>query len=524
MVKKPSGIRDRPEQLRPPVVKAESGTSSERYLAKLADRSFLNLWSYPSPYRDQKQGGTGDGKELCDLLVVCGAHVIIFSEKTIEWPNGEIEIAWSRWAKRAIRDSAKQTKGAERWITNFPDRVFLDRNCTIPFPIDLPPEGARQVHRVVVANGSARACQQNVPASSGSLIIRPSVLSESHWAGQDGVPVPFVVGDVDPTGSFVHVFNEAALDIVMAELDTITDFTDYLTKKAAFIRSGQLAEAQGEENLLAFYAVRTNPDGDHDFVVEAGQSPLSINYGQYERIIQDPQYQAKKRADKISYFWDRLIEEFTNHLLDGTSITLKGLEFDLRESELGVRHMALESRFARRLLSEAFTDALTKGRDSDKFARAIISPSGVKGSEIAFFMLTMKYLDWMEHQGGYEKYRQVRCAIAQIYARGLLERHSHLARVVGIACEPPDQGRGGSEDLIYAEQHDWTDEDRESIREECKASGVLQDLKERHFHGTEFPEIENSVNDRPAASPRGSHLNRKQRRTLAAKARRRKRI
>ena len=92
-----------------PVIKAEGVTASERYLAKLAEKSFLNLWSYPSPYRDQKQGGTGNGKELCDLLVVCGRHVIIFSEKTIEWPSGEIETAWCRWARRAIRDSAKQT-------------------------------------------------------------------------------------------------------------------------------------------------------------------------------------------------------------------------------------------------------------------------------------------------------------------------------------------------------------------------------------------------------------------------------
>jgi hypothetical protein len=83
--KKPPKINE-PEQLRPAIIKAEGSTEGERYLARIAERSFLNLWSYPAPYRDQKQHGVGDGKELCDLLVVCGDHIIIFSEKTIcQW-------------------------------------------------------------------------------------------------------------------------------------------------------------------------------------------------------------------------------------------------------------------------------------------------------------------------------------------------------------------------------------------------------------------------------------------------------
>jgi len=96
MTNKPSGIDEHPEQFRPPIVKAEGVTKSERYLAKLANKSFLNLWSYPSPFRDQKQGGKGDGKELCDLLVVCGRYIIIFSEKTIKWTGGDLSTAWCR--------------------------------------------------------------------------------------------------------------------------------------------------------------------------------------------------------------------------------------------------------------------------------------------------------------------------------------------------------------------------------------------------------------------------------------------
>lgn len=491
MVQKPSGIDERPEQLRPPVTKSVGGTDSERHLAHLADRSFLNLWSYPNPYRDQKLNGSGDGKELCDLLVVCGEHIIIFSEKAIDWPSGDLETAWSRWSKRAIRDSAKQTKGAERWLSDFPERLFLDKACSVPFPIDLPPNEVRKVHRVVVANGSAQAHQDFTSGQSSSLKIVPRIEGDGYWKQQGKTtPVPFAVGDIDPDGSFVHVFNEAALEVVMSELDTVNDFTDYLAKKAKFIRSGELEEAHGEENLLAYYAIRINTDGDHDFVVEEGKAPVTIDHQHYSRLISDPRYEAKKQADKVSYLWDRLIEAFTNHMLDGTSITLEGYDFDLRKNELGVRQMALVPRFLRRSHSEAVAGALEKGKHSDKFVRVMMSPDGTKENETAFFILTVKYLDWMEAKGGYEKYREMRSGLSMIYARGLLERHAHLKRVVGISREPPDQGRGISEDMVYAEQYDWTDEERIAIKKDCENAGVLQNVTERRFRGEEFPEVD----------------------------------
>ncbi|MXX90815.1 MAG: hypothetical protein F4213_12255 [Boseongicola sp. SB0677_bin_26] len=524
MAQNPSGIDERPKLLRPPVIKSEGRTASERYLAKLAERSFLNLWSYPNPYRDQRQGGTdkGNGKELCDLLVVCGKHVIIFSEKTVGWPGGAIETAWRRWASKAIRDSAKQTKGAERWISEFPGRLFLDPDCTDPFPIDLPPEEVRQVHRVVVANGSAKPCRKHTRSSSGSLIIRPGVKGDSHWTDRNGAPEPFVIGDVDPEGSFVHVFNEAALEIVIDELDTVTDFADYLAKKAAFVRSGDLVEAHGEENLLAYYAIRINDEGDHDFVVEEGKVPISIDCRRYDKFVIDPRYQARKFANETSYLWDNLISKFTSHLLDGTSIMPEGQDFDLRKLELGVRQLALVPRFFRRLHSEAIADALERGKHDDRFVRVIMSPTGEEASETAFFIQTMKYLDWMDTKGGYDGYRKSRSALAMIYALGLLERHSHLGRVVGISCEPPDQSRESSEDLVYVEQHEWTDQERKKIQSDCKTAGVLQNQNERPVRGQEFPEHGVIAFERLGSPPESSRLNRKQRRALKARTRKRK--
>ena len=217
------------------------GTTSFRTcnLAKLADKTFLNLWSYPNLFIDKKDGGKGNGKELCDLLVVCGDDIIIFSDKSIEWPTGvDYKIAWPRWYRRAIDKSVAQIRGAERWLRDFPNRIFLDAACTERFPIGLPPPERRRVHGVIVALGAGKACEEFYGDSSGTFPIAPSVKGAAH-VSQDPRDAPaFGIGDVNPDGAFVHVFSDEALDIFMKERDTVTDFVSYLTRRERFIGQG----------------------------------------------------------------------------------------------------------------------------------------------------------------------------------------------------------------------------------------------------------------------------------------------
>ena len=479
------GIR---ETVRPAIAKGVGLTATERYLAKLAERSFLDLWSYPNPYRDQGQPEGGHGKELCDLLVVCGRDVIIFSEKNIAWPPGDEQVAWQRWARRALLDSTKQVRGAERWITQFPDRIFLDPECKQRFPLEFPEADEAVIHQIVVARGSGEVCKRHFGDGIGSLRVRPEVWGDQHYAPEG---VPFAVGDLDPSGSFVHVMDDITLDVLLGELDTVLDFTDYLTKKAAFVRAGRLRSAAGEQDLFARYAVRLNEDGDHDFVEWSG-SPgrsLDIEPGLYEKLASDPRYLARKEADKPSYFWDRLIESFTHHMIQGTSMVLEGHDDSLSRHELGVRFMALQRRVERRNFGGAVADALVRGASEQMFRRAMIVPPGLPNCETGFFVLTMKRLDWMKERAGYEEYRVARTSAALIYAKGLLVRCPHLDRVVGIACEPAVQGQGGSEELVYVEQAHWSDDDRAGIEEDCRRLGMFQaGVAVSHLHEDEFPE------------------------------------
>lgn len=107
---------------------ADGLTDSERYLTALSDRTFLSLWSYPNPHRDQ--GARRRGKEVCDLLVLFEKHVIAFSDKHCDFPDsGNLDLDWSRWYRKAVEKSAHQLWGAERWIRS------VSRSCLLGFKL-----------------------------------------------------------------------------------------------------------------------------------------------------------------------------------------------------------------------------------------------------------------------------------------------------------------------------------------------------------------------------------------------------
>lgn len=167
-------------------------TPSEELVFRLCTKSFLSLWSYARP-RGKK------GKELCDVLVVCDPDVVIFSVKEVKSKGaGASESEADRWRREAIEESANQIYGAERWLRTAEHVIPADRTPGLP----LPKVDERRVHRIAVALGN----KGEVPFGGGD-----------HGKGH------------------VHVLDERALDVLMSELDTIADFTDYLRAKEALL-------------------------------------------------------------------------------------------------------------------------------------------------------------------------------------------------------------------------------------------------------------------------------------------------
>ena len=293
-----------------PVIKARGETAAERHVARLCESTFLSLWSYPGLYRDQRSGPTIPGKELADLIVVFEDQIIVFSDKDCAVPNtGNRDLDWRRWFRRAVATSAEQAWGAERWLRQFPNRVFLDAQCTERFPLPVPNSSETKFHLIVVAHDIAQRCAKEL-GGSGSLMLRNTV------QGIENHVIPFTIGDLEPERTFVHVLDDTSLAIVVKTLDTIADFTAYLTKKEIAFRSSQMVSAAGEEELLAWYLTRTNEHGEHDFAFPPDKHGVLLTEGLWELFEKAPQRRAQVQANEVSYSWVRS-GDIGNNLVGG---------------------------------------------------------------------------------------------------------------------------------------------------------------------------------------------------------------
>ena len=206
-------------------------TDSERYLIQLARKAFLSLWSYPNLFTDEgRTKCKGDGKELCDLLVVFGNNILVFSDKHCEFPShSNIKVSWSRWYRRAIEKSARQLSGAEKFLKEHPTRIFLEKDCQARLPIDLPDSRVARYFLIAVTRGSYEVAKHFWGGgSSGSLMLNSTIEGSTHYE------TPFCVGFPLPGRRFVHILDEMTVDILLEELDTIPDLIAYLECKEAY--------------------------------------------------------------------------------------------------------------------------------------------------------------------------------------------------------------------------------------------------------------------------------------------------
>ncbi len=459
-----------------PIERAEGVTVAEKYLKRLCERSFLSMWSYPGVFRDQGQKNGGDGKEVCDLLVVFDNDILIFSDKQCEFPRtGNLEVDWGRWFRKAILDSAKQIRGAERWIKTHPGRLFLDRACTQKFPVTLPPLDKAQFHRIVVAHDVSTRCREEL-GGSGSLILSFDIVGKMHYDASAGTVLPFNIGRIDAEEGFIHVFDDTSLDITMRMLDTVNDFVSYLKKKESAISAGNLIGAAGEEELLARYLVNLNSQGEHDFLLPEG-ARVFMGEGFWRDFEGHPQRLAQVKANRISYSWDALIEEFSRHALGGTQYysTHPGIE----GAEPCLRLMAREGRTRRRLLAEALVGLIEKTRGPVRATR-VIKPSS-PGDPYYIFLLMPRF-----PSVPYEQYREVR--------QGMLEACCLITKlvfidaedIVGIATET-EPGDFHSEDAIYLNAREWGPEQQAEAKRLQAELGLLVNLTQTEDVVHEYP-------------------------------------
>lgn len=376
-------------------------TPSEAFVSALCQRSFLKLWTHPNPIGKKE-------KELCDCLIVCGTHVIIISVKDIDFKDTNDRTGWVRWHKAAIEKSASQICGAERWL-NSATQVLRNDGRTI----FLPALHERKYHRVSVSLG-----------------------------GRGEVPLQW--GDFGD--GFIHVCDEYSLGVLFGELDTITDFINFLSATEALIAGGTkpVFSGGGLEDLLALYILNGNT---FRFQQSGDSRPnlVIVTEGIWTHFKDSAEYKTRSDDLESSYIWDRLIENFVDDLLTDGMFDLHNKQ--VTKDELALVAMALQPRGHRANLADALLEFLTTD-DSKVASRAVVG-----ANETAFVFLAGKSSD--------RDTRSRELALRCLVIRG---RCPGITTVVGIATDRPGTSEiGYSSDIVYVHMISWTPEDEATV-------------------------------------------------------------
>ena len=348
-------------------------TPSEEYGEYLCHNTFLSFWSFSNPIGKK-------GKELCDLLIICGTDIIIISVKEICIPEStDYLVDFNRWITRAIGKSINQIYGAENFIASEREILLKDGVTTIK----LPPIHERNIYRIAIAFGGKE---------------RFPLVSQNFGKG------------------FIHVFNEESISVIASELDTISDFINYLESKERFIDSTKGITATTELDLLGIYLMQVRsfqgfPSDQIIYIENDVWSKLSIN----------PSFKKEKELNEISYLWDSLIELFTSHYNN------KSLDIPVDRETMDqiILTMARENRYCRRVLSQAVIDFMNT--PSNNLIQTRTMKTDVS-SEIVYVFLKGDSSKRKERQMELE----IRCVIAKHHFK-------ECTTIIGIATDDYNQ-------------------------------------------------------------------------------------
>jgi Uncharacterized protein conserved in bacteria len=433
-------------------IKKNTGeTQAEKYLISLCQSTFLSMWCYPCIYNDKLLNQRNEGKEICDVFVAFENHIIIFSDKNCSF-NGEIAVnlAWKRWAKKALFDSAAQINGAERWLRDYPDRVFIDKKCTQRLPIHINLK-EQKLHKILVTHGIDSFSKKYFHGGYGSLMVNTAIRGTLKHEEN-----PFHIGYIAENNEYIHVFDDFTLPLLLTNLDTISDFIEYLEKKEELL-STRIVVACGEEDLLGHYLMN-----ERSFALPAKDFQLvSFEEDIWSDYVELLEKTTKKKDDEVSYFWDELITQFSKHIMEDTQYYIPNhTSSKFADLENGLRELARETRFARRILSNSFIDFMSNNRfptsqEGTGAYRATRLFCFEQRPERAYVFLILERK--IEQESNLE-YREKRMHLLRACCLIAKTRIPSATTIIGIATEQLDCEER-SEDFLALDATMWSEED-----------------------------------------------------------------
>jgi len=456
--------------------KSEGFTSTETLLHKLAEKTFLKLWCYLNPFKK-------NNKELCDLIGFFENHIFIFFDKNINsyknTPN--LNLAWERWYREVVSKQIKQARQAEKYLLkSFP--LFLDAKLENQLPIQYSAENLI-IHKIIIGHGASEPAHEFYAGKSSSSMM---ISYEEDFEENPNLNIPFLVR----LNKFerVHFFDSYSLEIIFNELDTISDFTNYLNEKERLIHNQKILTYCGEEDLLAVYFQNYNVDKNgYSLNFNTNVSNICITEGDWKDFSTSQIYLNKKQKDQISYIWDKIIQVTCQNALEGILLG----NSDIFNGKSAIVEMAKESRFSRRILSGHLKEAIicahklpVSPNKIQQVLRAFQKPSS---KDVFYVFLLIIHPVLMGYEKEDENYRKVRQHMLNIACGTLKNKLPNLKKVIGIAAYiPGTKEMGNSDDFILLECEEWTESQQNYYLEENKIRNFFSNMAFNYKKSSDF--------------------------------------
>lgn len=284
----------------------KKGETGEDFVNHIAFKSFVKYWCFPGPTDLIK-----DNKEICDLLVLFDDICMIISVKNYDFKGD-----YDRYFRRTIDKAIRQIDGAER-------KLFRNEPLLLKHPDrkeEVFEKGRyKQVHRIIVnLNEDVKYYQTSY-----------------HYSGKS-----------------YTVMDAAAWYTSMEELNTIPDFTRYLSARCdlfncnpAFIfprseydfstndrisAAGQIEQSAINGNKLTIVN-GSEMDLISEYIRNNFKFPQELSHDKAEGMMLNidgrwKDFQASKISaqkddyEKESYFIDRLVKELLIHTNQGNHL------------------------------------------------------------------------------------------------------------------------------------------------------------------------------------------------------------
>ena len=243
------------------------------------------------------------------------------------------------------------------------------------------------------------------------------------------------------------------MPILLSELDTVSDFASYLREKVRAISTLNYLSYCGEEDLLCHYLLNYDNTTKRHVIGSTKQevTGVMIGEGEWRGFYQSELYKNTKKEDRISYFWDELIQRTCQNSLDGTL----GGNSDILRGQSAIYEMVKEPRFIRRSLADKMLTAVQQFPDTGSFTRKVTLLPSFE-INVAYVLLQLRVPEQLRSAPDFREKRQ---AILEIACGAAKNKFPNLVKVIGIGIEAPKfAGGSNAEDFILMPCESWSAE------------------------------------------------------------------